>query len=165
MNTGSDNNEPFSDETRAADAALLASVEALTQQVGILTPKVGTLQQSDQKSWRWIKGGVGFIAFDVVVTLIGVIFGFTVYHIAHDGNDLAQQNHDLIQQVAVNQERLNTTVHEFCGLYSTFIGFYNAKSRANFAAGPEAYDRLYAHLIESSKTLDCKIPTPPGLGG
>lgn len=148
-----------------ADAELLAEVQKLTQQVGKLTPAVATLQTKGNKTWSWLKGGIGFIAFDIAVTLIGVIFGAIVLHTADQTADIARQNTALIAQVATNQTKLNVTVHEFCGLYGSFIGFYSTKARDAFIGGPAQYDALYKQLLTSSADLQCNIPVPVGLQG
>jgi hypothetical protein len=158
--------------TELADAELLAEVQALTAQVSVLAPQVGKLvpdvtklQKTDKRNWSWLKSGIGFMAFDIIVTLFGVIFGFSVYRIAHQTEITAQQNTQLIQQVAANQARLDTTVHEFCSLYGSFIGFYSTKARDAFIGGPDQYNALYRQLVTSSNDLQCHITLPPGLGG
>lgn len=151
--------------TELADAALLAEVQKLTEQVGKLTPQVATLQTKGNKTWSWLKGGIGFIAFDIGITVVGIIFGIIVLHTAHQTEVTAQQNTALIQRVATNQTKLDTTVHEFCGLYGSFIGFYSTKARDAFIGGPVQYDALYRQLLTSSKDLQCNIPVPTGLQG
>lgn len=149
--------------TEQADAELLAEVQKLTAQVGKLAPEVATLKIRGNKTWSWLKGGIGFIAFDIVVTLAGIVFGVIVLHTADQTAAVARQNAVLIAQVTTNQTKLNTTVHEFCGLYGSFIGFYSTKARDAFVGGPTQYDELYKQLLTSSKDLQCNIPVPVGL--
>lgn len=132
----------------AADDALAARVEALRKTIATLSPEVTKLQTEQQTVWTWLTRGGVLIAFDLLVTITGVIFGFYLHHVQ-------SANEALIGQVKVNQERLNTSIHETCNLYSTFLGFYSDASKVRFIGGPVQYDKLYVTLQNSSDRLQC----------
>jgi hypothetical protein len=134
----------------AADDSLSVRIEGLRQTLAQLAPEVTKLQ-SDQKSvWGWLKGGAGFIVFDIIVTVLGIILGFNVYSVSH-------QNDQLIAQLQQQQTRLGTSIHETCNLYGTFIGFYSPAARERFAGGPAQYDQLYVTLQKSADNLQCGV--------
>jgi len=133
-----------------ADDALNERIEALRQTLAQLTPDVKKLQGEQKTTWTWIKGGAGFIAFDVIITVAGLIFGIYLHHVEED-------NHKLLSQVQDNQARLNTSVHETCNLYGTFESFYSDAAKARFVSGPQAYDNLYRQLQVSGDNLQCGI--------
>jgi hypothetical protein len=133
-----------------ADDSLTARIENLRKTLGELTPEVSKLQQDQRTTFSWLKGGAGFIAFDVFVTVAGLLLGFHLHSVTN-------QNHNLIEQVQQNQARLDTSIHETCHVYGTFIGFYSDAAKSRFAGGPAQYDQLYIQLQQSSDRLNCGI--------
>lgn len=134
----------------ATDAALSERVEALRQVINELTPEVTALQTDQKSAWNWIRSGAGFVAFDVIITVLGIIYGFYLHHVETD-------NHQLLNQVQAQQARLNTSIHETCNLYGTFIGFYSDAAKSRFAGGPSQYNQLYITLQDSADHLQCGI--------
>jgi hypothetical protein len=132
------------------DNALAARMESLRKTLAELTPEVTKLQNDQKSTWAWLKGGAGFIAFDILVTLAGVILGVNVYSVSH-------QNDQLITQLQQQQIRLGTSIHETCNLYGTFINFYSPASRDRFAGGAAQYNQLYIVLQHSADNLQCGI--------
>jgi hypothetical protein len=132
------------------DNALSARMEDLRQTLAELTPEVTKLQQDQKSTWTWLKGGAGFVLFDIIVTILGIILGINVYNVSH-------QNDQLIAQLQQQQGRLATSIHETCNLYGTFINFYSDAAKGRFAGGPVQYDQLYVTLQTSADNLQCGI--------
>lgn len=131
-----------------ADVVLSARMADLQKSLNDLTPEVTKLQTDQRSTWAWLKGGAGFIAFDIVVTILGIILGVNVYNVSHD-------NDALISQLQEQQVRLNNSIHETCNLYGTFLNFYSDAAKVRFAGGPAQYDQLYTVLQTSSDRLNC----------
>lgn len=134
-----------------ADSALAARMESLRLTLAELTPEVTKLQNDQKSTWAWLKGGAGFIAFDILVTAIGFIIGISVYRVEH-------QNDALIAQIQQQQARLGTSIHETCNLYGLFESFYSDAAKARFAGGPVKYDQGYVQLQRSADNLQCGLP-------
>ncbi len=120
-----------------ADTDLAVSAASLSTELTELNQQIATLQNSDHRSWRAIKGGAWFITFDVLATALGLWLGIIVY----------QQNH-----------RIETSVHEQCSLYSLIIPSYRETTRQTSPLGPTGYDNAFRRLQISSDTLGCAIP-------
>ena len=135
-------------DAQSADAALAERVEALRKTLAGLSPEVTKLQSEQKTVWSWLKGGGVLIAFDLLVTIAGVIFGVYLHRVQNN-------NEALIEQVQNNQMRLNTSIHETCNLYGTFLNFYSDAAKARFTGGPAQYDQLYLTLQNSSDRLQC----------
>lgn len=150
-------------DTAAADLALLASVEALTKQVEKLAPDVTNLKTEGKRSWAWIRGGMGFIAFDVVITIMGIIFGVVVLNIANQSEATAASAALAIHDVQLTQTRIESSIHEQCTLYAEFLSFYSAKAKMVSPQGPEAYDQAFRNLLTSADHLQCGLSAPKDL--
>lgn len=137
-------------QTEYADDTLANRVEGLRQTLAQLSPEVTRLQGQQKTVWSWLKGGAGFIAFDVIVTVLGVVMGFNLYSVEH-------QNDALINQLQAQQSRLSTSIHETCNLYGTFLNFYSDAAKTRFVGGPAQYDQLYLTLQTSADNLQCGI--------
>lgn len=137
-------------QTEYSDDTLSNRVESLRQTLAQLSPEVTKLQGQQKTVWSWLKGGAGFIAFDVIVTVLGVVMGFNLYSVEH-------QNDALINQLQAQQARLNTSIHETCNLYGLFLNFYSDAARTRFPQGAAAYDQGYVQLQKSSDNLQCGI--------
>lgn len=138
------------EQVNYADDTLSDRVESLRQTLALLSPEVTKLQSQQKSVWSWLKGGAGFIAFDVIVTVLGVVMGFNLYSVEH-------QNDALINQLQAQQTRLNTSIHETCNLYGLFLNFYSDAARTRFPQGAAAYDQGYAQLQKSSDNLQCGL--------
>lgn len=134
----------------AADDALASRIEGLRQTIAQLAPEVTKLQGEQKSTWAWLKGGAGFIVFDIIVTVLGFVLGINVYNISH-------QKDALIVQLQQQQSRLGVSIHETCNLYGTFISFYSSAARDRFVGGPAQYDLLYVTLQKSADNLQCGI--------
>lgn len=132
------------------DDALATRVEALRKVISELSPEVVALQKSQKSVWGWLKGGAGFIAFDVAITLVGLFFGLHL-------RTLSADNQALLVQVQQQQARLGTSIHETCNLYGLFESFYSDAARNRFPQGPVAYDQGYVQLQRSSDHLQCGL--------
>lgn len=132
------------------DDALATRVEALRKVISELSPEVVALQKSQKSVWGWLKGGAGFIAFDVLITLAGLFFGLHL-------RTLSDDNQQLLAQVQQQQVRLGTSIHETCNLYGLFESFYSDAARNRFPQGPMAYDQGYIQLQHSSDNLQCGL--------
>jgi hypothetical protein len=137
-------------QTEYSDDTLSNRVESLRQTLAQLSPEVTKLQGQQKTVWSWLKGGAGFIAFDVIVTVLGVVMGFNLYSVEH-------QNDTLINQIRDQQVRLGVSIHETCNLYGTFLNFYSDAAKARFVGGPAQYDQLYLTLQTSADNLQCGI--------
>jgi hypothetical protein len=135
-------------DAQSADAALAERVEALRKTLSKLPQEITDLKNEQKSVWSWLKGGGVLIAFDLLVTIAGVIFGIYLHRVQNN-------NEALIEQVQNNQTRLNTSIHETCNLYGTFLGFYSDAAKARFVGGPAQYDQLYLTLQSSSDRLQC----------
>jgi hypothetical protein len=133
-----------------ADDSLSQRIEALRQTLGELTPEVARIQVEQKSVWGWLKGGAGFIAFDIIITIIGIIFGLSIHRVEND-------NRVLLDQVQNQQDRVNTNIHETCTLYGIFMSFYSDAAKARFAGGPAAYDQGYIKLQGSADRLQCGL--------
>ncbi len=136
------------EQLRMADEAITARMADLQKSLNDLTPEVTKLQTDQKTTWTWLKSGAGFIAFDIIVTVLGIILGVNVYNVSHD-------NDALISQLQEQQVKLNNSIHETCNLYGTFISFYSDAAKSRFAGGPAQYDQLYTVLQTSSDRLNC----------
>jgi hypothetical protein len=132
------------------ESAIANRMEALRKTLAELTPEVTKLQQEQKSTWAWLKGGAGFVVFDILVTVAGLILGVNVYSVSH-------QNDALITQLQQQQTRLAVSIHETCNLYGTFIGFYSPAAKDRFAGGPAQYDQLYLVLQKSADNLQCGV--------
>lgn len=132
------------------DNALATRMESLRKTLAELTPEVTKLQNDQKSTWNWLKGGAGFIAFDILVTVLGFILGINVYRVEH-------QNDALIAQIQQQQARLGTSIHETCNLYALFESFYSPAARDRFAGGAVKYDQGYIELQRSSDNLQCGL--------
>jgi hypothetical protein len=132
------------------ESAIADRMEQLRKTIAELTPEVTKLQQEQKSTWAWLKGGAGFVVFDILVTVAGLILGINVYSVSH-------QNDALISQLQAQQARLATSIHETCNLYGTFINFYSPAARDRFAGGPVQYDQLYLVLQKSADNLNCGV--------
>lgn len=133
-----------------ADDVLSARVESLRRTLAELAPEITKLQGEQKSVWSWLKGGAGFLVFDIVITIIGVIYGISLHSVEH-------QNDALITQLQIQQARLGTSVHETCNLYGLFESFYSDAARARFPQGGVAYDQGYIQLQHSSDNLQCGL--------
>lgn len=131
---------PEDRERVVTGATLVGKMDNLS----VLLKELGEVQSEQKRSWRWIKGGSGFLAFDVIVSILGAIFIYAGTGVVHD----VQAQGRLLQQ----------QVHETCSLYGFVIGNYNERSKATSAFGPAGYDNFYRQLEASSDRLKCGIP-------
>lgn len=138
-------------ELQAADDSLAIRVEALRQVIAELSPEVTRLQTEQKSVWSWLKSGAGFIAFDVLITIVGLMYGIYLHRIESN-------NEALLGQVKTQQVQLNTSIHETCNLYGLFFKFYSPAAAGRFVQGPVVYDQLYTQLQRSSDNLRCGLP-------
>lgn len=132
------------------DSALATRMESLRQTLAQLTPEVTKLQNEQKSTWAWLKSGAGFIAFDIIITVLGIIYGYNLHTVEH-------QNDALLSQLQTQQARLATSIHETCNLYGTFINFYSPAARDRFTGGAAQYNELYIVLQRSADNLQCGI--------
>lgn len=132
------------------DNALATRMESLRKTLAELTPEVTKLQNEQKSTWAWLKSGAGFVAFDIIITVAGIIYGYNLHTVEH-------QNDAILSQVQAQQVRLATSIHETCNLYGTFINFYSPAAAARFASGPAQYNQLYIVLQHSADNLQCGI--------
>jgi hypothetical protein len=154
-----------SDAPLLSDAVTSAEIDRLSGNQTTMKRHIAGLRTDVDKTnsaWRY---GVGALVFSIVVAGLGLIFGLIVFNRADNAQALAQQNAEIIKQQGITQDKLDTTVHQFCGLYGSFIRFYNPKARAVFPQGPDEYDAEFHELLTESNNLQCGLKTPPGLGG
>jgi hypothetical protein len=151
---------PLGEVVVAAEIDRLSNemISLKTEQVKDLEDRVDAMLGVRRYYW-----GLG--AFGVIVGVLALVFGLVVFNRADDAQQLSQQNAKIIAQLQQTQMRLDTTVHEFCGLYDSFLGFYNPRSKTAFQDGPGAYDLLFKKLLTSSDHLQCNLRSPVGLGG
>lgn len=110
--------------------------DAKVDQLAKLLGEIREVKVDQGRSWKWLKRGGGFIAFDVVVTILGLLAGLALWD---------------------QQGRIDTTIHETCSLYSLFINSYNPASAAKSPLGPEQYNIAFRQLQVSADNLDCHI--------
>lgn len=110
--------------------------DAKVDQLAALLTEIRDVKVDQGRSWKWLKRGGGFIAFDVVVTILGLIAGFALWD---------------------QQDRIDTTIHETCSLYSLVINSYSPAAAARSPLGPAQYDAVYRQLQISSDNLNCHI--------
>lgn len=123
------------------DAALAAKLDELTgnlETLNKLVPQVTDLQKSGKRYWKWLRRGGGFIAFDVAITLAGLLFGLQVYHLARD--------------IQVTQQQV------LCPQLQLYLGSYSAAGRAHYPQGAGAYDQAFAELRHEAQILHCEVP-------
>lgn len=114
------------------------------EDVAALLRDLKKVKADQKKTWTWVKGGAGFILFDVLITVLGAIGIITMYGI--------------INEVEDQGAKLQTSIHETCSLYGFVIQSYNQMSRDRSPLGPEAYDNFYRQLQGSADRLECHIP-------
>jgi hypothetical protein len=135
---------------QVADDSLAVRVEALRKVISELSPEVTKLQTEQKTVWSWLKSGAGFIAFDVLITIVGLFYGIYLHRIESN-------NQALLDQTKQQQERLNTSIHETCNLYGMFESFYSDAAKGRFVGGPQQYDNLYIQLQTSADHLQCGL--------
>jgi hypothetical protein len=141
----------------SSDVALAERVESLRKTLAELAPTIQTLEKkqgaTEQKQntvMTWLKGGAGFIAFDIIITILGLIFGLNLAHVNNN-------NKAVIAQLQAQQATLDSSIHETCRLYGTFMSFYSPAARDRFVGGPGQYDQLYSTLQLSADRLNCGL--------
>jgi cell division protein FtsB len=155
-----------------SNVVVTSEIDRLSKEQGTIKQDVGKLRTDVDTGINARRYGVSAFIFTTLVAVAGLIFGLIVFNRADDAQALAHQNaaiiaqqRDTIAQLKATQVRLDLTVHEFCGLYGSFIGFYSLRSRALFTEGPTAYDNEYRNLVRSADRLQCGIKPPPDLSG
>lgn len=158
--------------TPLPDTVVSAEIDMLSDKLGKLTRKVETITEKEADSAYWRRFERAALAFVSVVAVSALIFGLVIYNRADRANELARQNSILIAEMRDTQARINAqqarqdvTVHEFCGLYESFLSFYSPRGRATFPQGPDAYDFEFHRLLVSSNHLQCGLKPPRGLDG
>jgi hypothetical protein len=102
-----------------------------------LLKQLGDVQTEQKKTWWWLKGGAGFLVFDVIVSIAGAIaifFGSQVI------------------------DRVDRQQHNVCTLYGFVINSYNQTSRDKSPLGPTGYDDFYRQLQGAADDTQCNIP-------
>lgn len=118
------------DELAATARAVAVSLNTLTGQVELLTAR-------QRNSWRAILGAylLWLIEVSIVIALILFVFG-----------------------LKSTNERLETSIHEQCSLYSLLIPSYREEVRRVSPLGPQGYDAAFRRLQASADRLSCGIP-------
>lgn len=138
--TTSDPNDPSSQVTHAHSVRLGLPEQQLVGRMddlaGLLR-QLGEVKDDQKKTWWWLKGGAGFLIFDVAISILGAI---AIYL----GNGV-------IDQVQAQQ-------HNVCTLYSFVINSYNPAARERSPLGPVQYDNFYRQLQHAADGTQCGIP-------
>lgn len=158
--------------TPLSDTVVSAEIDMLSNKLGKLIRRVDTMAEKEATSAYWRRFERAVLAFVSVVAISALIFGLVIYNRADRANELARQNSTLLAEMKDTQTRINAqqarqdvTVHEFCGLYESFLSFYSPRGRAAFPQGPDAYDFEFHRLLISSDHLQCGLKPPRGLDG
>jgi hypothetical protein len=158
--------------TPLSDIVVSAEIDRLSEKMNSIQRRVEKRDEAEQGYLYWRRFGYGALGLTFVIATSALIFGLITFSRADRANELAQQNRTLITEMKATQAKIDAqqarqdvTVHEFCGLYESFLGFYNLKSRAMFLQGPDAYDEQYRRLLLSSERLKCGLKPPRGLDG
>jgi hypothetical protein len=154
-----------SDAPLLSDAVTSAEIDRLSGDQTTMKRHIAGLRTDLDKCTSAGRYGIGALVFAIVVAGLGLIFGLIIYNRADNAQELSQQNAGIIRQTRATQSQLDTTVHQFCGLYGSFIKFYSLKSRAVSPQGPDEYDNEFRELLAESNSLQCGLKSPPGLGG
>jgi hypothetical protein len=153
-----------------SNVVMTSEIDRLSEDQATIKQDISGLRTDVDKSTNARHYGEGALVFSIVVALLGLVFGLVVFNRADNAAALSKENaaiiaqqRDTIKKLTDTQVRLDTTVHEFCGLYGSFTGFYNVKARAVFPQGPDAYDAEFRKLLTSANHLDCGIVSPKDL--
>lgn len=120
-------------EPAAPPEQLVGKMDDLT---GLLR-ELKLLKVDQKKTWWWLKGGAGFLIFDVIVSIAGAIaifFGSQVI------------------------DRVDRQQHNVCTLYGFVINSYNQTSREKSPLGPAQYDSFFHQLQTAADGTQCNIP-------
>jgi hypothetical protein len=147
------------------DAVVAAEIDRLSDVTNAVRQDMTNIAGQFDKFVSSRRYMFAFIGVSVAIGIAGLIFGLVTYNRSDEGLRLAQQNAAIVQDLRATQARLDVTVHQFCGLYDSFLGFYSPQARAIFPEGPQAYDRLFNTLLAESNNLQCNLRKPAGLGG
>lgn len=116
--------------------------DAKVDQLAKLLEDIRNIKVDQGRSWKWLKRGGGFIAFDVVVTIIGLLGGLAMY--------------SAIQQI----EAVQASSCYFTGLV---LNNYDVHSPARLAykGGPKAYDDAFRGMYAGAVKQGCPGIAPP----
>jgi hypothetical protein len=144
------------------DDELVTSVNnlrlSLTSAVDSWRAEQTKIDKEQKKSWNWIKGSIGFVAFDVVITFIGLYMGINVIRVSNENDALINQlqRQNMAISLVVNQNRVY--IQQSCNLYSFVINGYGDIARARFAGGTSAYNNFIIDIQNGADALKCGIP-------
>jgi hypothetical protein len=158
--------------TPLPDTVVSAEIDLLSSKLNKLGRRVEKVETNEKGFLYWSRFGYALLGLTFAVSVSALVFGLIAFSRSDHASDLAQQNSELIKELKSTQGRIeaqkarqDVTDHEFCGLYETFLGFYNLKSRATWLQGPDAYDEQYRRLLLSAEHLKCGLKPPRGLDG
>jgi hypothetical protein len=152
------------------DTVVSAEIDLLSNKLGKLTRRIDRVETNEKGYLYWSRFGYALLGLTFAVSVSALIFGLIAFSRSDHASELAQQNSELIKEIKATQGRIDAqkarqdvTDREFCGLYETFLGFYNFKSRSTWLQGPDAYDDQYRRLLLSAEHLKCGLKAPRGL--
>jgi hypothetical protein len=158
--------------TPLPDTVVSAEIDLLSSKLGKQGRRIEKIETDEKVYLYWRRFEYGLLGLLFIVSVSALIFGLIAFSRSDHANVLSQQNSDLIKEIKATQARIDAqkarqdvTDHEFCGLYETFLGFYNLKSRSTWLQGPDAYDEQYRRLLLSAEHLRCGLKPPRGLDG
>jgi hypothetical protein len=152
-----------SDAPLLSDAVTSAEIDRLSGDQTTMKRHIARLRTDLDACTSAGRYGIGALVFAIVVAGLGLIFGLIIYNRADNAQELAVQNTEIIKQMRATQIQLDNTVHQFCGLYGSFVKFYSPKARVVFPEGPDAYDNEFRELLTEAGNLQCGLKPPPGL--
>lgn len=131
---------------------LALQAQTLADEVVALRTAATTLtQRTARNETSIIIGAVGLIA-DIILSVI-------VFVLLHNQAVSADQLRAQQNQLTVQQAQTETVRHDaICPVYNLVLAGRSATARANYAAGPAAYDTFLNTISNGAAALRCSTP-------
>lgn len=123
-------------------AELAAQAERLTRSVANLTVAADRINKRTRRS-----------EIIIVFTIISFLFDITLTVLLYGGLHNQQLATHTIQAVQANGLVVRQKV--LCPLYQLLLSIESPQGRAQYPAGPAAYDRVFTTLRDGRSALDC----------
>ena len=143
--------EPDGDpRTESVPLALQAQTLA-NEVVALRTAATRLTKRTTRNETSIVIGAVGLVA-DIILSIIVFVL---LHHQAVNADQLRGQQ----QQLTAQQQQADAVRHgALCPVYNLILAGRNNTSRANYPAGPAAYDTFFTAIANGATALHCGTP-------